>query len=69
MATFERAGAQETDEAVARAAGALPAWRAMSAGARSALMRDLVSVLEDHHEELAVLEARNAGKPISSARG
>ena len=69
MATFERAGAQETDEAVARATEALPAWRAMTAGSRSALMRDLVSVLEDHHEELAVMEARNAGKPITSARG
>lgn len=69
MATFERAGEEATDEAVARAAEALPAWRAMTAGSRTALMRSLVDVLEEHHEELAVLEARNAGKPISSARG
>ncbi len=69
MATFARAGEEETDEAVARAAEALPAWRSMTAGKRAAVLRSLVSVLEDHHEELALLEARNAGKPISSARG
>jgi betaine-aldehyde dehydrogenase len=32
-------------------------------------MRELVAVLESHHEELALLEARNAGKPIGDARG
>ena len=69
MAGFPRAGEEETDEAVARAAEALPAWRSMTAGKRAAVLRSLVSVLEDHHEELALLEARNAGKPISSARG
>ncbi len=69
MAGFARAGAEETDEAVARAAEALPSWRSMPAGRRAAVLRSLVAVLEDHHEELALLEARNAGKPITSARG
>lgn len=69
LASFERAGAEEVDEAVARAAAALPAWKAMTAGRRAALMREIVKVMEDHHEELALLEARNAGKPIASARG
>jgi betaine-aldehyde dehydrogenase len=32
-------------------------------------MRALVTTLEAHHEELALLEARNAGKPIGDARG
>jgi betaine-aldehyde dehydrogenase len=33
------------------------------------VLRSLGQTLEDHLEELALLEARNAGKPIGSARG
>lgn len=69
LASFERAGAGEVDEAVARATAALPAWRAMAPSARVSVMRSIVGVMEEHHEELAQLEARNAGKPITSARG
>jgi betaine-aldehyde dehydrogenase len=64
-----RAGIAETDEAIARASEALPAWRALAPGARAAVLRDITAALESAHEELAVLEARNAGKPISAARG
>ena len=63
------AGAAEVDEAVARARDAFPAWRALSPAARAEHLRALVTTLEAHHEELAVLEARNAGKPIGDARG
>ena len=45
-----------------RGAGSRPA------SARRAL-RALADKLEEHLEELALLEARNAGKPIGSARG
>ena len=34
-----------------------------------ALLHRLADALEDEHEELAQLEARNAGKPIGDARG
>jgi betaine-aldehyde dehydrogenase len=64
-----RAGVQETDEAVARAKAALPAWRGVEPGARAQVLRALAEMLADHHEELAVLEARNAGKAIGDARG
>jgi acyl-CoA reductase-like NAD-dependent aldehyde dehydrogenase len=67
--TVPRAGADEVDAAVARAKAAFEAWRGVAPSDRARLMERLVSVMEDHHEELAVLEARNAGKPISSARG
>jgi acyl-CoA reductase-like NAD-dependent aldehyde dehydrogenase len=67
--TIPRAGAAEVDEAVARAKGAFPAWRALAPAARAEHLRALVAVLESHHEELALLEARNAGKPIGDARG
>src|SRR5437763_12248736 len=64
-----RAGVEETDAAVARARGAFPAWRAVMPADRSRLLHRLADALEEHAEELAVLEARNAGKPIADARG
>ncbi len=69
LRTLPRAGVEQTDEAVARAKEALPAWRGLAPGTRAGILRDLTTALEDAHEELAVLEARNAGKPIGSARG
>jgi acyl-CoA reductase-like NAD-dependent aldehyde dehydrogenase len=64
-----RAGVEETDAAVARARAAFPAWRAVTPADRSRLLHRLADALEEHTEELAVLEARNAGKPIADARG
>jgi betaine-aldehyde dehydrogenase len=69
LAELARAGVEEVDAAVARARGALPAWRALDPSARAARLRGLAGLLEDRLEELAVLEARNAGKPIGDARG
>ena len=69
LQTLPRAGVDETDEAVARATEALPAWRALAPGARAGILRDVTAAMEDAHEELALLEARNAGKPIEAARG
>src|SRR4051812_6679175 len=69
LAEVARAGTEDVDAAVARATAAAPAWRAVSPGDRGRLLHRLVAVLEAHHEELAVLEARNAGKPITAARG
>ena len=69
LATLARAGAKEVDEAVERARRAQPGWRALAPSERAALMRSLAQVLEGHVEELAVLEARNAGKAIADARG
>jgi acyl-CoA reductase-like NAD-dependent aldehyde dehydrogenase len=64
-----RAGVQEVDAAVARARDAFPAWRALAPGDRAEQLRALVAAMEAEHESLALLEARNAGKPIGSARG
>jgi betaine-aldehyde dehydrogenase len=69
LAELERAGAAEVDAAVASAKAALPAWRALDPGARAHALRDLAEALAARLEELAVLEARNAGKPIADARG
>jgi acyl-CoA reductase-like NAD-dependent aldehyde dehydrogenase len=69
LATVQRAGVEETDAAVARARAAYPAWRAVAPADRARLLLRLSSVVEANLEELAVLEARNAGKPIGDARG
>jgi acyl-CoA reductase-like NAD-dependent aldehyde dehydrogenase len=69
LAELERAGPEEVDAAVAAAKAALPAWRALDPGSRARALRDLAEALAARLEELAVLEARNAGKPIADARG
>ncbi len=69
MAEVPRGGAEEVDAAVARAAEAFPAWRDVAPADRAASLRRLADTLESSLEELATLEARNAGKPISDARG
>ncbi len=61
-----RAGVEQADEAVARAKEAFGAWRDLAPGDRASLLHRLASRLEEAHEELAVLEARNGGKPISA---
>jgi betaine-aldehyde dehydrogenase len=69
MAEVPRAGVEEVDAAVARAKRAFPAWRAVAPGERSTILRALADGIEAAAEDLAVLEARNAGKPIGDARG
>jgi acyl-CoA reductase-like NAD-dependent aldehyde dehydrogenase len=69
LAEIPRAGAEEADAAVARAKAAYPAWRAIAPPDRARLLYGLADALDGRREELAVLEARNAGKPIGDARG
>jgi acyl-CoA reductase-like NAD-dependent aldehyde dehydrogenase len=69
LAEVPRAGVEEADAAVARAKAAYPKWRAMGPADRSKLLHRLADALEEKREDLAQLEARNAGKPISDARG
>ncbi len=69
LAELESAGVEETDAAVARARRAFPAWRAVAPTDRARLLRRLATLVEEHHEELARIESRNVGKPISGARG
>jgi acyl-CoA reductase-like NAD-dependent aldehyde dehydrogenase len=69
LAELPRAGIEETDAAVARARAAFPAWRAVSPPDRARLLHRLADALAERCEDLAVLEARNVGKPIADARG
>jgi acyl-CoA reductase-like NAD-dependent aldehyde dehydrogenase len=69
LAELPHAGAEQADEAVARAKAAFPAWRDVSPGDRAKLLRRIAVAVEERAEELATLEARNVGKPIADARG
>ena len=69
IAELEQAGIEETDAAVAAAKAAFPGWRAVAPGDRARLMRRLATLVEEHGEELALLETRNVGKPIADSRG
>jgi len=66
---LEQAGVEEADAAVARADKALPEWRRVAPADRARLLRRLGTLVEEHAEELAQIESRNVGKPISGARG
>jgi acyl-CoA reductase-like NAD-dependent aldehyde dehydrogenase len=69
MAELPRAGKEETDAAIERARSAFPAWRAVAPADRSDLLHRLTDAIAERVEDLAQLEARNAGKPITDARG
>jgi acyl-CoA reductase-like NAD-dependent aldehyde dehydrogenase len=64
-----RASVEDVDAAVARAGAAFPAWRAVTPSDRAAVLRRIADAVASHREELAQIEARNAGKPIDDARG
>jgi acyl-CoA reductase-like NAD-dependent aldehyde dehydrogenase len=68
IAELDEAGIDEADEAVARAARAFPAWRAVAPADRARLLRRVATLVEEHAEELAGIESRNVGKPIAGAR-
>ncbi len=69
LAEIPRADVEEIDEAVARARAALGGWRRLAPGERARVLHALAENLDGHLEELALLEARNAGKAITDARG
>ena len=62
------ASADEVDEAVERAKATLPDWLDATPGERSELLLKLADVISDNAEELAQIESRNVGKPITAAR-
>jgi betaine-aldehyde dehydrogenase len=70
LATVPAAGIAEVDEAVAAAAEAFRSsgWAAPSPKRRSEVLRDIAQRIRAQAEELALLEARNVGKPIEDAR-
>jgi betaine-aldehyde dehydrogenase len=69
IAEVPGATVEDADRAVEAARRAFPGWRAVAPADRGRLLRRLAALVEEHGEELARLETRNVGKPISDARG
>jgi len=62
------ASVEETDALIERAHQAFPAWRDVAPGERARLLRSFASVVDQHLDELADLEVRNAGHTLGNAR-
>jgi acyl-CoA reductase-like NAD-dependent aldehyde dehydrogenase len=58
----------ETDAAIARAGRAFESWRRVAPGDRARLLRRFAAAVDDHSDELADLEVRNAGHTVGNAR-
>ncbi|PVZ29602.1 NAD-dependent succinate-semialdehyde dehydrogenase [Pseudomonas sp. CC120222-01a] len=69
IAEVQKAGAEETQRAIAAADAALPAWKALTAKARSQYLKRWGELMLAHQEELATLLCREQGKPLAEARG
>ena len=70
FASIPRGRAADVDAAVAAARRAFEAgaWARLAASERGRLLLRLSRLVEDHAEELAALESRDTGKPISQGR-
>ena len=72
IATAPMGGRADVDRAVAAAQAAFEdrkGWANWAAGKRGRSLAKFAALLKEHTEELAQLESRNVGKPISGARG
>jgi betaine-aldehyde dehydrogenase len=72
IATAPLGGRAEVDRAVSAAQAAFEerkGWANWAAGKRGRSLSKLADLLKKNSEELAWLESRNGGKPITSARG
>ncbi len=72
IATAPMGGREDVDRAVAAAQAAFEdrkGWATWAAGKRGRSLSKFAALIKDHSEELAQLESRNVGKPITGARG
>ncbi|MPZ74127.1 MAG: aldehyde dehydrogenase family protein, partial [Nitriliruptorales bacterium] len=71
IARAARATPDDVDRAVRAAHDAFTAgdWRRASARRRGDVLGNVARLIRDNRDRLAVLESRNAGKPITAARG
>src|SRR5262245_24542213 len=58
----------DVERAVKAARGAFDGWSNTTPGERSLAILKLADALEEHGDELAELEARNAGKPLQAVK-
>ncbi|MFD9191498.1 aldehyde dehydrogenase family protein [Streptomyces phaeochromogenes] len=70
LSRVAQATPQDVDDAVAAAARAHEdgRWRGLPAAERSRVLHRIAELIEEHAEELAVLETRDNGKPVERSR-
>jgi succinate-semialdehyde dehydrogenase/glutarate-semialdehyde dehydrogenase len=69
IAEVQRAGAEETNLAIAAAERALPAWRKLTAKERSVRLKRWSELMMSNQRDLATLLSREQGKPLAEAMG
>ncbi len=62
------ASTADTDRVIEQAQEAFATWRSVAPGDRAALLRRFATVVDEHVDELAELEVRNAGHTWGNAR-
>lgn len=69
LAAVAKAGKAETEQAIAAAERAFPAWRAQTAKARSEILYRWYQLIIEHKAWLAQLMTAEQGKPVKEAEG
>ncbi len=69
IASVPDCGAAETKRAIDAAHAALPAWRALTAKARSQILRKWFELMTAHADDLALILTTEQGKPLAEAKG
>ena len=69
ITTVPDMGAAETQQAIAAANTALPAWRALTAAQRGKILRRWAELMMEHQADLALLMTVEQGKPLAEAKG
>ncbi|MDQ3858120.1 MAG: aldehyde dehydrogenase family protein, partial [Actinomycetota bacterium] len=65
LATLPLAGSAEVDEAVDAARSTQRAWERVDPSEKTRLLVAVAELLEAHADELAELESRDVGKPLT----
>lgn len=69
MGSVPDMGAAETKRAIEAAEAALPAWRALTAKARSTLLKKWFELMLANADDLAAILTAEQGKPLAEAKG
>lgn len=69
ICTVPKMGATETDDAIAAAHRAQPAWAALTAKERAAILRRWFDLLIEQQSDLARIMTAEQGKPLAEAAG
>jgi acyl-CoA reductase-like NAD-dependent aldehyde dehydrogenase len=64
--TVHEASEQDTDNAVAAAKAAFPAWSGLSPDKRAQYFKKLATLIRESNDELGALEAASMGKPLGA---